>query len=127
MKRLLACGLVALALGGCANKSVQLNNSVTLNTMEGVVSLYGTVLSAERAYKSLPLCKTGTKFTVAAPCAQRSIVQRLMTADAAAVSAVTRANTFIQAYPTVDASNLISAAASAVSNIQAILNTTGAN
>lgn len=129
MKKLLIAGALAasVALGGCASQGLQLNSQVSLNTLDGVVGVYGTALSAERAYKALPLCKTGTKFSAANPCAQRSIVVRLQNADAVAIAAITRANAFVKAYPTVDATNVISAAASAVSALQAVLNATGVN
>lgn len=124
-----AAALVALSLGGCANKqllpSVNLSNAVTLNTLQGVEATYGIALSAERAYKALPLCKTGTTTTVTNPCAKRSIIVTLQEADRKAIAAIDRANTFVKMYPTVDATNVISAAAAAVSDLKSLLATNG--
>ena len=114
--------VLALILGGCATSpSVSLNTAVTLNSMEGVIAAYGTALSAERAYKSLPLCLTGTRATITNPCAQRSIIVRLQAADLTANRAINRANTYIKTYPTLNASNVISAAVAAVQALQSIL------
>lgn len=138
MKRILAIGLLALSLGGCVNgkilgvfpaptsaPSLNLNSSVALNTVQGVQALYGTALSGERAYKSLPLCKTGTTATLLNPCARRSIIVRLQDADLKAASAIRSMVNFVNTYPTVDATNVISAAATAVTNLQSILDQNG--
>lgn len=125
MKRLLAIGLLSLSLAGCATSSVKLNTTVSLNTLLGAESAYGIALSAERAYKRLPLCQTGTVATALNPCAQRSIVVKLQAADRQAISAINAANAFIKTYPTVDASNVISAAESAVGTLQTILSSSG--
>lgn len=125
MKRIIALGVLALALAGCAHPSLNLNNAVTLNTMLSVESAYGIALSGERAYKALPLCATGTVATVTNPCAKRSVIVRLQAADLKVISAIDQANTFIKNYPTVDASNVIGAASSAVSSLQSILSQNG--
>jgi hypothetical protein len=127
MKKLFAIALVAIGLAGCATPSVKLNTAVGLNTMLGVESAYGIALSGERAYKALPLCLTGTRATVTNPCAQRSVIVRLQAADRQAISAIRNANTFIKTYPTVDASNVIAAASSAVGTLQSILSANGVN
>lgn len=126
MKKLIVLAF-ALALSACANKlpTLNLNSTVSLNTVEGVQAAYGTALSAERTYKSLPLCNTGTVATLLNPCAQRSIVVRLQGADLKAASAVRSMVNFINTYPTVDASNVIAAAGDAVTSLQSILNSNG--
>ena len=120
----LAC---TVALGGCAGKlpSLDLSTNVTLNTVQGVQASYGIALSAERTYKSLPLCLTGTKATVLNPCAQRSVVERLQEADRKAVSAIRDMVQFVQKYPQVDATNAIQAAATAITNLQNIISQNG--
>lgn len=122
-----AAALVALSLGGCATTlpSINLSNAVTLNTMQSIEATYGIALSGERAYKSLPLCKTGTMATVTNPCARRSIIVTLQAADRKAISAIQRANAFIKTYPTVDATNVLSAAAAAVGDLKSLLSTNG--
>jgi hypothetical protein len=129
MKKLFAIALLGLSLAGCVGSlpSLNLNNAVTLNTMLSVESAYGIALSGERAYKALPLCRTGTTISITNPCARRSVIVRLQAADLQAMSAIENANTFIKAYPTVDASNVIAAASSAVGAIKSILSANGVN
>jgi hypothetical protein len=120
MKKIALVAAVTFALAGCAKApSLDLSTSVTLNTIEGVQGAYGIALSAERTYKEL--CKNGT--LVYATCAP--VVSRLQAADLKAVSAIGRAVRFAKTYPTIDASNVISAARAAVSALQAIVSTTG--
>ncbi len=126
MKKLIIIAALALSLAGCASlPTVRVQNAVTLNTMLGVEGAYGSALTAARTYKALPLCLTGTRATPTNPCAQRSIVARLQAADRRAVAAIHQANSFIKNYPTVDASNVISAASAAVTSMQSVLS--GAN
>lgn len=126
MKKIFLIAALALSLAGCASlPTVKVQSAITLNTMLGVEGAYGSALTAARAYKALPLCLTGTKATPTNPCAQRSIVLRLQAADRRAVAALHQANTFIKNYPTVDASNVISAASAAVTAMQSVL--AGAN
>jgi len=122
MRKLLILAAVGLSLGGCATgPKLNLSSSVSLNTIQSVEAAYGIALSGERAYKAIPLCKTGTVATVTSPCAQRSVVVKLQAADLKAISAMKKANTFMKAYPTVDATNVISAAATAVGDLQDLL------
>lgn len=120
MKRFLIMALVGLSLAGCAGRlpSLNLNTTVTLNTMLGIESAYGIALSAERSYKELCRAKV-----IPSDC--RVVVVRLQQADAKAIQSIKSANNFIKSYPTIDATNVIGAAQSAVSNLQAILSTTG--
>lgn len=125
MRRLVAAASVAAAafsLAGCL-PTLNIASQVNLNTMEGVVSGYGIILNAERTYKALPLCKTGTAPSVTNICAKRSIIVRLQGADREANAAINYANAFIKANPTIDATQYISAASQAVTALQAVLNT----
>jgi hypothetical protein len=120
--RIFALG-VALFLTACAGKApFQLDTVVSRNTLYTVEASYGVALAAAKTYKALPLCKTGTAPSITNICAKRSVVVRLQQADAKAIDAITRARDFIKANPTVDASNFLSAAQSAVDNLQAVLN-----
>lgn len=114
-----------LVLGACASPRVNLSGTVTLNTLYGAQSAYGVALSGMRAYKALPLCRTGTTATVLNPCARRSIVVRLQAADRKAIAALRDARTFITRYPTLDASNVIAAAVTAVQSVRDLLNSEG--
>lgn len=129
ISRILAVLLIGVSLGSCAGgfklPSLNVGGAVTLNTLEGVISAYGLVLNAEIAYKSLPLCKTGTTTSATNICAKRSIIVRLQAADKVAVNAISNADSFVKTYPTLDASNVLAAAQTAISNIQSILNSTG--
>jgi hypothetical protein len=121
MKRLAIVLALGISLAGCA--SLRIGSAITFNTLEGVEAAYGTVLSFERQYKALPLCKTGTLPNVSNICARRSVIKSLQAADRKAITALTAATTFVRNYPSLDASNVIGAAASAVAGIQAILST----
>lgn len=127
-KLVLAAALVlAASLGGCAGKlpTLDLNTSVTNNTLLGTEAAYGIALSGERAYKALPLCKTGTTPSITNICAKRSVIVRLQAADRKAVSAIDAANTFIKNYPTIDATDVIAAAQAAVTALKGILSSEG--
>lgn len=110
-------GLVlALGVSGCAT----FNNPISLNQLGAIESGYGLALSTAVAYRSLPLCKTGTISTIAAICAQRSIIVKLQRADKTTQAAIAAANSFVLANPTLDATTLVSAAQSALAGFQAI-------
>lgn len=112
----------ALLLAGCGQlPSLDLSTSVTLNTIEGVQGTYGIALSGERAYKGL--CAAGA--IVYKTCAP--IVARLQYADRKAIMAIRDAVDFVKAYPTVDATDVIAAARTAVADLQGIVRTTGVN
>jgi hypothetical protein len=124
MKRFLVIPALGFALAGCASAtfpSLNINTSVTRNTLYSVEGSYGIALSGERAYKALPLCKTGTTINFTNLCAKRSTIVKLQSADRVALSAIKNANAYIKAYPTLDATNVISAAQSAVSSLQQVV------
>lgn len=120
MKKLFLPIFLALALAGCAGTlpSLQLNTTVSRNTMLAVESAYGVALSGERTYKQL--CKTGA---ITGSC--RLVVGQLQAADLRAIEAIRSAVAFIKAYPTIDATNAIAAATAAVAELQTLLNSTG--
>jgi hypothetical protein len=122
MRRLLIVPVLALSLAGCAAlPTLNLSGTVSMNTLLGVEASYGSLLTAERAYKALPLCKTGTSPGVSNVCAKRSVIVRLQLADRNAVGAIKAAVAFVEQYPTVNASNIIGAAQSAVATLSSIL------
>ena len=125
--RILAALICAFALTACASLNAKVKTTVSMNTQYAVESSYGVALAAENSYKALPLCKTGTKPSLTNICAQRSVIVRLQAADLKAVNGLKSARDFINTYPTVDASNVIAAAQTAVSDIKNILSDAGAN
>jgi hypothetical protein len=115
--------LLLIALTQCASfhlPSLNLQSTVALNALQAAEGAYGTVLAAENVYKQLPLCHADN--SVPPPCAKRSVIVRLQSADRQALSAVRAAIAFVNKYPTVDATNVIGAVNQALANIQSILN-----
>lgn len=125
MKKYLFAAAVALSLGGCAGTLPTLNlaNTVNLNTIEGVVSGYGILANQELLLMSQPLCKTGTAPSVTNVCVKRSQKIAIQTFDKNANSAINTAVAFIKANPTVDPTSYITAASQALTALQTILNT----
>lgn len=124
MRKFIFVSIIGLTLAGCAGAtlpSLDLNTSVTRNTLYSVEGSYGIALSGERAYKALPLCLTGTTINFTNLCAKRSTIVKLQAADRVAISAIKNANAFIKAYPTLDATNVISAAQQAVGSLQQVV------
>lgn len=110
------CAIAALpVLGGCASTTLPINTAVTRNTLYGVTNSYGVALAGANTYKGL--CKAHV-FTYST-C--RPVVVRMQAADAKAEKAIASANAFIKQYPTVDASNVISAAQTAVASYSSIV------
>lgn len=123
MKKAVLFLALAVSVGGCASNlpSLDLNTTVTRNTLYSVEASYGLAVSGERAYKALPLCKTGTSINFTNLCAKRSTIVKLQAADRVAISAISNANAYIKAYPTLDATNVISAAQQAVGSLQQVV------
>ncbi len=109
-----------LLLPGCPGPSLNISNEVTLNTVLGIESAYGIALAGERTYKKL--CIT---HAVAVNC--RATVTSMQMADRRAIQSMRDAVAFIKTYPTVDASNVLSAARNAVIDLQNIVSATGVN
>lgn len=120
----LAMLLAGSLLAGCAT-SADLNTSASRKTLYGLTNSYGVLLTAAETYKDLPLCKTGTTTSLTNICSRRSIVDRLQAADYRAITALQNANTFISRFPTLDATNIIAAAVTAMADYQSVMNETG--
>ena len=122
-----ALGL-SLALANCTAvlPSVNISNAVALNTVYGVANAYGIAVNAANAYKALPLCKTGTRPSATNICAKRSVIVNLQGAMGRARLAVNNAVAFQKTYPTLDVTNVVAAAQSTLSDVQAVL-ASGAN
>jgi hypothetical protein len=99
---------------------------MALNTVYGLENAYGLAVNAANAYKALPLCKTGTTPSATNICAKRSVIVNLQGAMSRARLAVNNAVAFQKAYPTLDVTNVVAAAQTALSNVQAVL-VSGAN
>jgi hypothetical protein len=125
MRKLLACAALALglALAACQTvlPSLNLNTAVTLNTVYGIENAYGVAVNAANAYKSLPLCRTGTVPGAANICARRSVIVNLQSAMRRARVAVNNLVNFQKTYPSVDITNVMSAAQSALLDVQQVL------
>jgi len=120
--------MVGLALAGCQTTLPTLNisNAVALNTVYGIENAYGIAVNAANAYKALPLCKTGTRPSATNICAKRSVIVNLQVAMRRARTAVNNLVAFQRAYPTLDISNFVAAAQTALADVQAVL-ASGAN
>ena len=125
LTRLAAVLAVSAALGGCTFFTTGISNPISYNQLGGVESGYGIALSAAVAYRNLPLCRTGTIASAVNVCAQRSIIVKLQQADRTAETAIAAANAFVANNPTLDPTNVIAAAQSALAGFQAIEATYG--
>jgi len=126
MRKLVAATALAsgLVLAGCETvslPSLNLNSAVTLNTIYGIENAYGVAVNAANAYKALPLCRTGTVPGAANICAKRSVIERLQTAMRKARLAVNNLVALQKAYPSVDITNALAAAQSALIGVQQVL------
>ncbi len=124
-KLVVATALVSgLALAGCQTvslPSLNLNTAVARNTVYSIENAYGVAVNAANAYKALPLCRTGTLPGATNICARRSVIQRLQAAMLKAHLAVNNLVALQKAYPSVDITNALSAAQSALVAVQQIL------
>jgi len=130
MRKLIAVAamLCGLALAGCQTTlpSLNISNAVAMNTVYGIENAYGIAINAGNAYKALPLCKTGTTPSATNICARRSVIVNLQNAMGRARLAVNNAVTFQKAYPTLDVTNVVAAAQTALNDVRAVL-ASGAN
>jgi hypothetical protein len=115
MRRMLLA--LPLLLTGCLST---IQNPVNDNDMAIVYSAYGSTLAVANAYRSLPLCRTGSVFSASNLCAKRSVIVQLQKADRQARIAMNTAQIFINNNPTLSASSLIGIAQAAVSAFQQI-------
>jgi len=120
--------MAGLMLAGCQTTPPMLNisNAVALNTVYGIENAYGIAVNAANAYKALPLCRTGTRPSATNICAKRSVIVNLQVAMRRARTAVNNLVAFQRAYPTLDISNFVAAAQTALADVQAVL-ASGAN
>lgn len=126
MRKLVAAiALVSgLALAACQTASLpslNLNTAVTLNTIYGIENAYGVAVNAANAYKALPLCRTGSVPGATNICAKRSVIERLQAAMRKARLAVNNLVALQKAYPSVDITNALAAAQSALIGVQQVL------
>ncbi|CAM5425990.1 Lipoprotein OS=Afipia felis OX=1035 GN=NCTC12722_02661 PE=4 SV=1 [Afipia felis] len=130
MRKLIAVAamLCGLALAGCQTTlpSLNISNAVAMNTVYGIENAYGIAVNAANAYKALPLCKTGTTPSATNICARRSVIVNLQNAMGRARLAVNNAVAFQKAYPTLDVTNVVAAAQTALNDVRAVL-ASGAN
>jgi len=127
MRKLIIALTLSIALAGCANingKSVFLPtasvaNPVTSLSMYDIKATYAIAQAGAEVY--IQRYRDGFRCTktklesVTNLCSRRSVVLRLQTADQRAQIALGKADAFISANPTIDASSVISAAQLAVS------------
>jgi len=126
MRKLVATIAVAsgLALAGCqtvALPSLNLNTAVSLNTVYGIENAFGVAVNAANAYKALPLCRTGTEPGGGQHLYQTFGDQKLQSAMRKARLAVNNLVALQKAYPSVDITNALAAARSALIVVQQIL------
>lgn len=133
MKRLASIALLAaLALGGCATNPLTGNpsllpsivNPVSDTRLASIEASYGIALSAAVSY--IDNYRAGNRCTRTNPesltnlCSRRSVVLQMQAAIRTAQDALARARSFQANNPTIDASSVIEAAATAVGALQAI-------
>jgi len=86
MNRILAIGLLALSLGGCASFNEKIaaisGFAVTQSQLDIAQNSYdGTSLVALHRYAMLPRCAAGQKFTVPAPCHNAALLKSWRAVD----------------------------------------------
>lgn len=86
MNRILAIGLLALTLAGCASFNEKIaaisGFTVTQSQLDAAESTYdGTSLAALHRYAMLPRCAAGTKFTISAPCHDAALLKSWRAVD----------------------------------------------
>lgn len=121
MKKFLLVAALALGLGGCQTTF----GNISTSQVASAYSVYGVALAGAVAYRNRPLCKTGTVATVTNLCAQRSIIVKLQGYNLKASAALTSLRNFVTAYPTLDASNYVIAAQTAIADFDQFENANG--
>ena len=106
-----------LVLTGCL---ATIQNPINNNDLAVVYSAYGATLAVANAYRSLPLCRTGTVFSATNICARRSVIVQLQKADKQARIAISVAQNFINNNPTLSAASLVGVANASVAAFQQI-------
>lgn len=123
MKKLLLIALLILPACAKSLPTLNLSNQVNLNTVEGIVSGYGVLVSAEDALKQTPLCLTGTEPSFTNICVKRSVIVRLQNEDRIANVAVNGMVAFVKTHPNVDPTQYIATARDAILTVQDVYNT----
>jgi hypothetical protein len=118
---------LALGLAGCNAPTLNLASQVNLNTVEGIVSAYGIVVSTEVQLRQLPQCKIGVNPSASNICIKRSVLVSLQSADRVANTAVNQAVAFVKNNPSVSPAQYITAAQSALLSAQTIINSAKGN
>lgn len=119
-KLLLLPVILALSLGGCAAFR-SYTNPVGITTLYDLEAGYYTAEQVALVYMALPLCKTGTVSTLAAPCGRRSIKRDIQDKGRTAQAAVVAVRTFIKNNPTINPISAIQDAAVILGNFQAAI------
>lgn len=146
MKRIAIAFVFALGLSGCAalnsagtsilqggtSLTASITNPATPVTLYQVKSVYATALDLANGYRTYCYAKpyaTLMADQIAGPIckSRRSIVTKLQSADAKAASAISAADAFIKANPTLSAVSVIQQAYAAVTSFQGAINTTAAS
>lgn len=115
--------LSAFLIAGCA----AIQNPVNTTQLAQVEASYGVALSIAVGYRSLPLCRTGTRASYQNVCAQRSVILKLQAADRNAQAALLTARSFVHNNPTVSAFTILQTAQDAISNFRAVEAQNGVN
>lgn len=110
---------LALILSACAPltlpslSTVDISTTSSRNTLYGITNSYDIAVTAETAYKNICIEGSGDK-----NCATN--IEKMKAADKKAISAIVSANNFIKKYPTISATNVISAAQQAVDDFKTV-------
>ncbi len=115
MKKFALLGLLMLA--GCMSTP----NPVSENNIYVIRAGYdAVVLPWLAAYVQLPRCAAGTTISVRNVCSEVAIIRKAQKADRNVELALDKAEAFVVAHPTLNASALISAATAAIATAKQI-------
>lgn len=112
--------VTALSLVGCAS----FKNPISMTTQYDIEAGYLTAENIAVAYRSLPLCKTGTTPSLTNVCAKRSIIVKIQQTAAKAQAAVLALRAFTKNNPTLSPLGAISVAQQALSDFQLAVSAT---
>lgn len=124
MRKLLLPLILALSLSGCASLNAifaTYKNPVSITTLYDLEAGYYTAEQVALVYMALPLCRTGTVSTLAAPCGRRSIKLNIQDKGRTAQAAVIAARTFVKDNPTINPIATIQSAALILANFQSAI------
>ncbi|MFA5897681.1 MAG: hypothetical protein WC829_01080 [Hyphomicrobium sp.] len=121
MKRLIPVFLLALALAGCANLPnpfASFSNPLTTPTLAAVESTYGAALSVAVGYRDACAART-------IPVSCRTVVPIVQAYGKRAQGAIVAARGFVKNNPKLDATSLLIAAQTAVTDFKDVQNKLG--